>query len=360
MFDIFTTKQWDHIQTLYENWWRGNDERPIFHLCFSEENPSMPKPHDLITEMLFLYGPDTPAEKVVEIIEYIWRSRRYEFGGFPHTYLNLGPVHCVEYIGCEATISPSTVWFKARREVPADQRVIARDAESVFLPWENRLRSAMEARFGGGYVLSTPTAGGMALDIIAEFYGHEALSYLLYDDPESVLRLMREATDVLREIGKEQLKLTPNARAYTSWGGLYSPIPWITMQCDYCAMIGPEHFDRFVLPDIRENAALSPLYNYYHLDGEGEVIHLDKLLAIPELRCVQYMPSPGSTVDLELSVYERIQRSGKNVWIAGPIERVREVAERTGTARGLYWFGGFGMDSYDKVMRYADDLTNGH
>jgi hypothetical protein len=67
---------------------------------------------------------------------------------------------------------------------------------------------------------------------------------------------------------------------------MFAPIPWSGLQCDFSAMIGPEHFERFVKWDMELAVAESPRYNYYHLDGTGELAHLDSLLAIADRKCV--------------------------------------------------------------------------
>ena len=51
-------------------------------------------------------------------------------------------------------------------------------------------------------------------------------------------------------------------------------------------MLGPEHFEEFVKPEIV--ASCNRLGNsFYHLDGVGQIRHLDSLLAIAELKGIQ-------------------------------------------------------------------------
>ena len=359
MLDIFSQNDWQRIRDEYEGWWTRKREKPVLHLFFYDVDPGMKRPEGLITENLYEYPEDEPAERIAEKYEYILRSRKYEFQAYPHMWIYFGPIYSVEFIGCRPHIAPTTVWFAPEKKVPPSELTIAPDPGSVFLPREIAIRKAVEERFGGGYVISSPLGGGYALDAVAEFYGHNDLTYMLYDEPDEVKRLMQEASDALDVVGNQLLPLTPNATGYTSWGGIYAPIPWICTQCDYSAMIGPHHFNEFALPDLTEAIARSPLYNYYHLDGPGEIVHMDTILSIPHLKCMQWVAAPHGDPKLDIEVYNRIHKAGVNQWVTGSLEKVRDVAWKNGTTQGIYWYGAYSIKDYDRVMKMADDLMNG-
>ncbi len=356
MLDIFTEKQWQQVKDDYEGWWKQTREKPILHLSFVEECKTMKRPEGMITENLFHYPESESPESIAEKMEYIMRSRRYEYNGYPYIWVYFGPVSTVEYIGCKPHIGPSTVWFSPRDEIEPSKRHITRDPRSEFLPRNHAIRKAIQDRFGGGYVVSGPCGAGCNLDYVAEFYGHEELSYMLYDEPDEVKRLMDEIQAALLPIGDEEEKLTPGAVGYTAWGGIFAPKPWVTMQCDYCAMIGRKHFEEFEKPELVEHCKRSPEYNYYHLDGPGEIIHMDSILDIPELKCMQWVTAPNGELDLDLKVYSNIFNHGKNMWVTGPIEKARAVAEKNGTAKGIFWTGTYDMKDYDRIMKIAEEL----
>lgn len=360
MLDIFSRKDWERIKGEYEDWWKFRREKPVLHLTFTGADPGMKRPEGLITGNYFEYDDNETAEQIAEKAEYMMRCQRYEYQAYPHTFLYFGPLHCVEYIGCRPEVRPGTVWFAPEKVVPPEQLSIKKDPDSVHFPKDMAIRKAMEKRFGGGYV---PSYGGgfpgSGVDIVAQFYGPEELIYMLYDEPDEVKRLVKESGDVLLDLMKEATAATPRAEGYTSWGGIYAPVPWANPQCDFCAMIGPQLFDEFVLPDIVEGIKSSPDYNYYHLDGPGEIIHMDKILAIPELKCMQWVPGPQSNLSMDLEVHERIHKAGKNTWVMGDIEKVLQIAEHNGTGKGIYWNGTYPMSEYDRVMKIAEELMKG-
>jgi 5-methyltetrahydrofolate--homocysteine methyltransferase len=80
-------------------------------------------------------------------------------------------------------------------------------------------------------------------------------------------------------------------------------------------MISPRMFKRFVMPDVM--ACCEHLeYGFFHLDGKGEIPHLDQLLSIPRLRGVQWQPGDGqSMADGWLPLIAKIRDSGKRCQI---------------------------------------------
>jgi 5-methyltetrahydrofolate--homocysteine methyltransferase len=114
------------------------------------------------------------------------------------------------------------------------------------------------------------------------------------------------------------------------------------LQCDFCYMIGPDMFDEFVKPELA--ASCKRLANpFYHLDGVGQLPHLDSLLAIPELKGVQWVPGNGKPDFSNWpEVYRKIRDAGKRIQIWGPPERFEKVVGQLGTAEGIVAF--MGMD----------------
>ena len=51
-------------------------------------------------------------------------------------------------------------------------------------------------------------------------------------------------------------------------------------------------FEEFVLHTLQRDC-LALTNTLYHLDGEGELRHLDRLLSIPALKAVQWVPGAG-------------------------------------------------------------------
>ena len=130
-----------------------------------------------------------------------------------------------------------------------------------------------------------------------------------------VERLVKETQQAWYEAYNDFAEVLKPQGAYTDWNGLLSRDPAYVIQCDFCYMLSPDMFRRFVLPTLQEDARR--LTNtIYHLDGIGELPHLDQILAIPELNAVQWVygagqPGPYAWVD----VYQKILAAGKQIMI---------------------------------------------
>ena len=114
-----------------------------------------------------------------------------------------------------------------------------------------------------------------------------------------------------------------------------SKSPSYILQCDFCYMIGTGMFREFVLPTLMRDCESLP-HTIYHLDGVGELNHLDDILGIEKLDAVQWVYGDGKPGARHwLDVYEKIAAAGKRQMIVGSIEDFAHVSQAIG--RGLYY-----------------------
>ena len=123
------------------------------------------------------------------------------------------------------------------------------------------------------------------------------------------------------------------------------------LQCDFAYMIGPKAFDEFVKPEL--SASCRRLANaFYHLDGPGQLAHLDSLLSIPELKGVQWIPGRGSPDSRHWpEVFRKIRNAGKLIQIyCGETDVLDVVVDQLGSGRGIYYYAhpGEGLRGYDE------------
>jgi hypothetical protein len=100
----------------------------------------------------------------------------------------------------------------------------------------------------------------------------------------------------------------------TNWTGIWHPQKnWYVTSCDFSCLISAEDFEGYVIPGLQKELDLIPA-SMYHLDGPGALRHLDRLLELPNLNCVQWVPGSGAAPAREwIDVYKKIQKAGKNV-----------------------------------------------
>jgi 5-methyltetrahydrofolate--homocysteine methyltransferase len=177
---------------------------------------------------------------------------------------------------------------------------------------------------------------GGNLDILASFRPGEKLLLDLVDDPEAVKQRTWAAHELwFRYFDEINGILQPGNPGYTAWAPLYSADTYYMLQCDFCYMISPKMFDEFVRPELA--ATCKRLTNpFYHLDGKGQLPHLDSLLRIPELKGVQWIPGAGAPgMSQWPDVYRKIKAAGRRIQLFEGLDTLDAVAEQTGGGAGI-------------------------
>ena len=96
-------------------------------------------------------------------------------------------------------------------------------------------------------------------------------------------------------------------------------------------------FERFVMPDL-ETICSHIDYGFYHLDGKGQIPHLDLLLSIENLRGVQWVSGDGQPPPWEwLPLLKRIRDAGKLCQIYATPEGALRVTRELGGTGFMFW-----------------------
>ena len=141
---------------------------------------------------------------------------------------------------------------------------------------------------------------------------------------------MGQVTQLWLKYYQAQLDITnQSGRGCTGWAHIWAPGSAYMLQCDFSYMISPRMFKRFVMPDLEACCAKLD-YAFYHLDGKGEIPHLEHLLALDRLRGIQWVPGAGAPEPEEwLPLLKRIRDAGKlcqlYVSAEGALKIVREL-----------------------------------
>jgi 5-methyltetrahydrofolate--homocysteine methyltransferase len=199
--------------------------------------------------------------------------------------------------------------------------------------WWERVASVTRAavdRWGDRVVIGHTDLGGN-LDILASLRGAQELLLDLHDAPDEVDRLARQITPLwLRYYGEFHRLVAATNRGAACWSPLWAPGTCYMLQSDLSYMISPRMFERLVLPDLL--ACCDALeYPFYHLDGKGEIKHLDILLSIARLRGIQWIPGDGAPPPEEwLPLLRRIRDGGKLCQLFVSPEGALKIARELG------------------------------
>ena len=324
----FTQEDWARVERDTMAWWAGELDRPLVYLTSTDPVPSR-TPFNYQSN----YPLDMPADAVVDQYDPSLAATHYYGDAFPMRWINFGPGIMAGFVGGEvhSVREPSeTVWFTPAHETPIADLDLAFDAENVWLRRVKALTAAFVERYGGMLQVGQTDLGGN-LDILASLRTTSGLLFDVTDKPAEVHRLVQRTTELwLRYYDELDAIIRPTCRGTTSWAPIWSTGKTYMLQCDFSYMISPRMFERFVLPDLV--ACCDHLdHGFYHLDGKGEIPHLDMLLAIPRLRGIQWIPGDGQpTPDQWLPLLKRIRDGGKLCQVFVRPEGARRIVQNLG------------------------------
>ncbi|MCP4753814.1 MAG: hypothetical protein GY866_23265 [Proteobacteria bacterium] len=350
----FTEEDWQRVEGDWTAWWAGETDRPM--VIVESINILMFNALNLSKEFLF----EKPIGEVLDFFQEKLETVRYYGDAWPNWMPYFGPGIVAGFLGAgvEVIKEQSTVWFDAETRPPIQELRFEFDPNNA---WWNRVkdftRTAIE-RWGGQVAIGHTDLGGN-LDILSSFRSANGLLMELYDAPEEVDRLVGEITEVWLRCYRELYDIVePAGRGTCGWAGIWSPKGRTYMsQSDFCYMISPKMFERFVMPDL---AALfeSMDHGFYHLDGKGQIAHLDLLLSLEKLVGIQWIPGAGQpSPDEWLPLLKRIRDGGKLCQVYVSAEGARKIVrEIGGKGFALYVTSGAAM-SKEEIADFLEVLA---
>lgn len=355
----FSFERWEAIREAYRAWWAGELRRPLFHVRLDGLDPGRPEPVLPHYDFTSFYDLSVPAEQIVDRWDYSLSKLRFLGDAFPCIWPNFGAGVLAAFLGARVNNGSDTTWFHPPEEREVGDVPLAFDPANV---WFRRILEVMRAamdRWQGLVQVGMTDLGGN-LDILSTFRPGKRLLLDLYDRPDDVKRqTWRVHEEWWRCFEEFNRVLQPRNPGYTAWTPIYSAEPYYMLQCDFCYMISPKMFDEFVKPELA--ASCRRLGNaFYHLDGPGELPHLDSLLEIEELKGVQWVPGAGNPdIDQWPEVYRKIRKAGKLIQIwhgKGQDGRwyIDVLADQLGSPDGIIVMGGGSIKEEDEVMEMLE------
>jgi hypothetical protein len=307
----FTDEDWDRVIQDWTRFWNNDLSRPMVWIqIWDPSQEPIPDRKHFTAQYSHLL---TPAE----IIERETRHLAcFDFVGdaFPKFFTNFGAGSASVYFGAKPRIEPDTVWFDPiNLELKDIKLVINRSGE-----WYQRIHAIIDtalARWQGKIQVSNTDIGGN-LDILASLRGTEKLLLDCAEQPELVEHLCKQITAYWLQIYQEEAdKILKVCRGTSPWAPVFSQGYTYMLQSDFSYMISPQMFERFVMPDLTTCCGYldDP---FYHLDGKGQLHHLDLLLALNKLKGIQWGPGAGQPEPEEWpEVIRKIRNADKLCWV---------------------------------------------
>jgi 5-methyltetrahydrofolate--homocysteine methyltransferase len=362
-WEDFDAPRWAAVRRRAEAWWDGTLPGPLLRMTLHGAEPDPPPPAVPYHGHAARYGSQTPPEQIAEACAHHLAGQRFLGDGFPLVRITLSPVCAAAFLGAEISVArgEGAVWVHAAEERDPGELRLCYDPENPYLVRTRQLLRAGVERFGSKVLVPLPTLGHN-MDLLAPFRSNEALLLDLYDRPGEVERLVWEIHEAWFAIVADlDAALGRPEPGYAAWNQLYSAEPVYILQCDFGAMVGPEMFARFALPEIVASARRLGRA-MFHLDGPGMLPHLDHILAVPEIAGVQWVPGPqGVDIARDAAIYRRIHEAGKRIELIGGArpEQFEALADLLGTAKGIYYNCAMPIEEADAARKLFERYMDG-
>ena len=257
------------------------------------------------------------------------------YGGeaFPAIFVNLGASGHAGYFKGEKHYLENSVWFFPSL---TDPNALEFDENSFMYRKTLELTKAYVEDSRGDYMVSMPDNSGN-IDALSHLMGPEELLPAMIEDPEAVQGALRKIQKVYERIHREAFELIRHVNEGGScidWLSTWAPGFHAQMQSDASVMISNPMFKEFIVPELRAQCDLLE-YPLYHFDGIEQIRHLDDLLALPNLRAIQWTQVAGQPPCTEFfPELKKIQAAGKNLVIIVQPEQIEPIMENL-SSRGL-------------------------
>lgn len=320
-------EDWEETKKRYEQWWNGEIiDRVVIQVTAKRKNPvpykkEMPKPSDVVKMWsdpeYFIYKNEKNFAKTY-------------FGGesYPNLWIDLGPGNMATFIGSEPGYAESTVWFNQVYKDWSEFKPLKYDPDNKWWKTTKELTERALLEMEDKYQVGITDMGGIT-DIAASLRDSQNMLVDLFDAPDKVMELEDQILELWFVYFFEMEKImAAKMKGMSAWMGIWSPTHWSPIQCDFSSMISPEMFEKFVLKYL-EAQSNKLARTIYHLDGQGELPHLDMILGIKNLTGIQWVsgagkPHPGH--EIWYPHLKKIQDAGKLLIIQGvPPEDVENV-----------------------------------
>ena len=250
------------------------------------------------------------ASKIIDATHYAGEA-------LPCFEPTLGPDEYAAFLGCKISGREGeiTTWAEPVVENWDDFQVKLDKSQGSYYQKMRRYYEAA-AEYGEDKFLLSMLDLHSNLDALSALRGPQNLCLDLMDCPDTIERVLKEVNDTYEDI----YGMAYDAGNMRKWGTMgWSPIycedKSAVVQCDFCCMISPEQSRRFLIPSlIREASVLD--HCVYHYDGKDALCHLDDILGIKEIDCIQWIAGAGQPRTIEwMDLLKKIQAAGKSLWV---------------------------------------------
>jgi hypothetical protein len=315
----------EEVAARYDAWWNGAVlDRPLVSIAFAKlpaEQVAPPaKTHATLRDRWL------DAAHRAAVAAASARNHVFYADALPVFHPNLGPEVFSAYYGCKLEFGETTSW-----SVPCLSDWSDASVERLTLNldgfWFRETLKAMDALIeaGRGRFLVGYTDLHPGIDAIAAFRNPQELCLDMLEVPDRIKALADRVTeDFLRVYEIFHGRLQAAGMPSTTWLPAICRGRYHVPSCDFSCMVSDALFDEIILPVIvRECARMDR--SIYHLDGPQALRFLDRLMDVPTIQAIQWVPGAGRDEwHAQIPVYRRIQQRGTSFIAYVPAQDIEE------------------------------------
>lgn len=261
----------------YRRWWHNEAMgRPLLQIYAPRENIQTSPVFNEWTSLA--HNLDNP-EKAFDTFAKLCRKTFFGVEALPRFWVNLGPGVIATYLGCRLRIGRDTIWIDERDDLDWNEILdIHFNPENDWWQFTKQL-TRMACQAGAGKFFTSITDLNGPLNILAGLRGTQNLLTDLIDHPAEVKAACGKIMSIWFECYEQLYRIcAPYQPGSITWMGVWFPGRGSDLQSDFAAMISPDMFQEFVIPDIEKQCQTLD-QTIYHLDGPGQLGHVDYLLS---------------------------------------------------------------------------------
>lgn len=347
----FDAERMERAVQAHTSWWKGELDRPLMKVIIPDAY-DVPENSIPVLSQKNCSDFSISPEQVIDGLDN-WLSRQEYLGdAFPMVNFDaFGPGVLAAFCGARLDNASGGVWFFPKEELEIEDIHVKYDPQNEYVQRIKAIYRAGLEKWNGSVIMGLPDLGGV-MDVAATFRGSENLLMDLYDCPEEVGRLNAEIQRAWYEAYEDFMQVLKPQKYNTNWDGILSQDPSYVIQCDFSYMIGNPMFKEFVLETLRTDT--KRLTNtIYHLDGVGELNHLEDILSLKDLNAVQWVFGDGKPpAECWLDVYRRILAAGKQIQICGtPESYLKVIAQLHGSSYAAHWISRKNMELAQQLVQ---------
>lgn len=318
---------WEETKKIFEEWWSRSLDRPLIQIFA----PRHAEPVETDSWAFLRYYPN--VDRAMGKLLRQFSSILYLKEAYPNVWVNLGPGSLSAYLGAELRFDGriDTAWFLGDLDL-GEIEDLEFDRKNKWWTYTIKCTEIARERFEDAAVISFTDLLD-ALTVIGQLRGNYPTNLLkdIFTDGDRLVRALDNVHDILLRCYEELCRaINVSENGYSTWAGLWSRKRHFVLQCDTIVYLSPKLFDRFAYPYIVKECRFFER-TLWHLDGPSEIRHLDKLLGIPELDAIQWIPGAGNPDggdDEWIPLYRKVQTKEKLLQIYVPPEKVMHILRK--------------------------------